>query len=53
MMIKLRDAYPEHETLDRSYDFVVPEEDDSCHLVIMSLMDDLTLDEFLEFYNRC
>lgn len=53
MVFKLREAYPEHETLRESCDFVVPTEDDSCHLIIMSLMDDLTLDEFLEFYNRC
>lgn len=53
MVNKLQDVYPGHETLDRSYDFVVPNEDDRCHLVIMSLMHDLTLDEFLEFYNRC
>ena len=52
MVLKLREAFPENETLDRSHDFVVPKEDDSCHLVIMSLMHDLTLDEFLEFYNR-
>lgn len=52
MVNKLRDVYPENETLGRSYDFVVPSEGDSCHLVIMSLMHDLTLDEFLEFYNR-
>lgn len=53
MVNKLHDAYPGHETLDRSYDFVVPAEDDRCHLIIMSLMHDLTLDEFLMFYNRC
>lgn len=53
MVNKLRDAYPGHETLDRSYDFVVPDEDDRCHLIIMSLMHDLTLEEFLMFYNRC
>lgn len=51
MVNKLRDAYPGHETLDDSYDFIVPKEDDRCHL-IMSLMHDLTLDEFLMFYNR-
>ena len=53
MVNKLHDAYPGHETLDRSYDFVVPDEDDRCHLIIISLMHDLTLDEFLMFYNRC
>ena len=52
MINKLRDAYPGHETLDRSYDFIVPKEDDRCHLIIVSLMHDLTLDEFLMFYNR-
>lgn len=51
MTNKLRATYPEHETLDRSYDFIVPNEDDKCHLIIMSLMHDLTLDEFLMFYN--
>lgn len=52
MVNKLREAYPGYETLDGSYDFIVPKEDDRCHLIIMSLMHDLTLDEFLMFYNR-
>ena len=53
MVNKLRDAYPEHELLDSSYDFVIHKEDDGCHLIIVSLIHALTLDEFMNFYNSC